>query len=108
MSDFHFSSRRLHSNVKIDGEYDIIVCGAGPAGSVVAGRLAENSALRVLLIEAGGTDDVPEVMEPAQWPLNLGSERDWGFLAEPNSSLNGRSIPLSMGKCMGGLKTGRS
>jgi choline dehydrogenase len=102
MSDFDFSSRRLHSNVKIDGEYDIIVCGAGPAGSVVAGRLAENSALRVLLIEAGGTDDVPEVMEPAQWPLNLGSERDWGFLAEPNSSLNGRSIPLSMGKCLGG------
>ncbi|MBN9596225.1 MAG: GMC family oxidoreductase N-terminal domain-containing protein [Afipia sp.] len=102
MSDFDFSSRRLHSNVKIDGEYDIIVCGAGPAGSVVAGRLAENSTLRVLLIEAGGTDDVPEVMDPAQWPLNLGSERDWGFLAEPNSSLNGRSIPLSMGKCLGG------
>jgi hypothetical protein len=30
MSDFDFSSRRLHSNVKIDGEYDIIVCGQAP------------------------------------------------------------------------------
>lgn len=89
-------------NGKTAGEYDVIVCGAGPAGSAVAGRLAENPDLRVLLIEAGGTDDVPEVMEPAQWPLNLGSERDWGFLAEPNPHLNGRSIPLNMGKCLGG------
>ncbi|MEH2207144.1 MAG: GMC family oxidoreductase [Nostoc sp.] len=86
----------------VNQHYDFIVCGAGPAGSVIAARLAEDKQVNVLLIEAGGTDEVPEVMTPAQWPLNLGSERDWAFVAQPNVHLNGRSIPLNMGKVLGG------
>jgi len=82
--------------------FDFVVCGAGTSGSVVAGRLCENPDVRVLLLEAGGRDDVPEVQVPAQWPLNLGSDRDWAFAAAPNPHVNGRAIPLNMGKVLGG------
>jgi choline dehydrogenase-like flavoprotein len=82
--------------------YDFIVCGAGSSGSVVARRLAEDAAVSVLLLEAGGTDDIPSVTEAVLWHTNLGSATDWAFQAEPNPHLNGRVLTLSMGKVLGG------
>jgi choline dehydrogenase len=87
---------------KLRSQYDFIVCGSGTSGSVLARRLAENADVSVLLVEAGGSDDVSSVTEANQWPMNLGSERDWSFHAQPNPHLNGRSIPLPMGKVLGG------
>jgi choline dehydrogenase len=82
--------------------YDIVVCGSGPGGSVAARRLAENSDAQVLLVEAGGSDDADAVAEPSMWPTNIGSDRDWSFVGEANPLINGRSIPLPMGKVLGG------
>ena len=86
----------------LQSTYDFIVCGSGSSGSVVARRLAENPAIRVLLLEAGGSDEAPEVSTAGLWPANLGSERDWAFQAEPNPQLQGRSLPMNMGKVLGG------
>ncbi len=101
-----FAERVRVNQTKLTSElrpyYDFIVCGSGSSGSVVARRLAENPDVAVLLLEAGGSDDVPSVMEAGQWPANLGSDRDWAFQAQPNPHLNGRSIPMNMGKVLGG------
>src|SRR5215471_7241443 len=96
----HANQRKLRSNLKT--QYDFIVCGSGSAGSVVASRLAEDPAVSVLLLEAGGEDDVPSVTDARQWVTNIGSERYWEFKAEPNPHLNGRAIPMGMGKVLGG------
>lgn len=82
--------------------YDFIVCGAGSSGSVVAARLAEDGNASVLLLEAGGDDQSETVSNPVQWPLNLGTNRDWGFVGQPTPGLDGRRLPLSMGKGLGG------
>src|SRR6202162_2193514 len=101
-----FAERVRLNQAKLTAElkphYDFIVCGSGSSGAVVARRLAENPDVSVLLIEAGGSDNVPEVEMAAAWPMNLGSARDWAFTALPNPHLNGRAIPMSMGKVLGG------
>ena len=94
------SQQKLTAELK--PHYDFIVCGSGSSGSVVARRLAENPDVSVLLLEAGGCDDVSSVTESVKWFENLGTERDWGFVSQPNQNLKGRSIPLNMGKVLGG------
>jgi choline dehydrogenase len=54
--------QRLGADIK--PQYDFVVCGSGSSGSMVARRLAENPDVSMLLLEAGGPDDVTGVMRP--------------------------------------------
>ncbi|EHK74924.1 dehydrogenase fad flavoprotein GMC oxidoreductase [Sinorhizobium meliloti CCNWSX0020] len=92
----------IYNSGPLRQEYDYIVCGAGSAGSVVARRLAESGEASVLLLEAGGPDNHPGTLTPAQWLTNIGTERTWGYRSEPEAGLNGRSISLPMGRVVGG------
>ena len=57
--------------------HDYIVVGAGSAGCVVASRLSAAGA-KVLLLEAGGSDDSPHIRIPGLAETLLDSPFDWG------------------------------
>ena len=82
--------------------YDYIVVGSGSGGAVVAGRLAAENDANVLVLEAGDTDQIDEVLNQLMWHTNIRSERDWGYTAEASDKVNGRSLILPMGKVVGG------
>jgi len=82
--------------------YDYIVVGAGSAGCVVAARLSEDRAARVLLLEAGGSDDYPAVHDPTQWPTLFSGPLDWGYQTTPQRHADGRVVPCPRGKMLGG------
>jgi choline dehydrogenase len=94
---------RLSASLK--SNYDYIIGGAGSAGCVVASRLASSTDANILVLEAGGTDDLDITNDPNLWLAMLGSELDWGFNAEANPQLNNRAIGYSMGKALGGGST---
>ena len=101
-----FSERVRVNKQKLSSElrtrFDYIVCGAGSSGSVVAARLASDQNTQVLLLEAGGADETDLITDPNNWPKAIGTDLHWDFVAEPNPHLNGRAIPYSMGKALGG------
>ncbi|CAG2103886.1 unnamed protein product [Medioppia subpectinata] len=102
--------RQLHHNSLIQRQtwnerYDYIVVGAGSSGCVVASRLAEDTNKTVLLIEAGGAQDLASDV-PALQKTMFGSSMDWKyptvFQPHAHKAIIGQKEILIRGKVFGG------
>lgn len=90
----------MHSSAET---YDYIVVGAGSAGCVVARRLSDDPAIRVLLLEAGPPADDFWVRTPAGMGKLFKSERyNWRYYTEPVPTLRNRRLYWPRGKALGG------
>ena len=82
---------------------DYVVVGAGSAGCVLASRLSEDPSCSVILLEAGGSDKNLIVQMPSAFYLPMQSKTlNWGYVAEPEPTMDGRRLDCPRGRVMGG------
>jgi choline dehydrogenase len=83
--------------------FDYVIVGAGSAGCVLANRLSAAADVRVLLVEAGGSDERFMIKMPLGFLRAVFNPTlTWGYMSEPEPTLDGRSLWLPRGKVLGG------
>lgn len=83
--------------------WDYIIIGAGSAGCVLANRLSADPSVKVLVLEAGGSDKKFNIMMPSLAFKAMADKRtNWKFMAEPDPTRNNRRDMVPRGKVLGG------
>ena len=83
--------------------FDLVIVGAGSAGCIVANQIISNTNLRVLLIEAGPSDNSPVIKVPLGYGMTFYHKKmNWNFYSEIQKNLNNREIYYPRGKVVGG------
>lgn len=82
--------------------YDFIIIGGGSAGSVLAGRLSEDPSVRVLLLEAGGSDRHPYFHLPAGFAKMTKGIGSWGWETVPQKHMQNKVFRYTQAKVIGG------